>query len=224
MAVAAGVDIAIGDYIIEIPDISKNKIADYIIELYKKTQEGNDFVFCTPQKVPFTSKIFYKLINKALINGMGQCCSSIATISSRRGQNKVEAMGKKIVNRTVAYCMSGLKYSTISVEGKYKNHRGIGGNIKLFVESLIYYTNYISMWMTVLAAMLVLVSCAFGIYSIIAKFMIETAYGWASNVLFVCLGFAGTFFLLAIIAVYLEHILKASLNSKNYIFQDVIKK
>jgi hypothetical protein len=144
-------------------------------------------------------------------------------MSSRRGQNKVSSLGSKIVNRTVAYCMSGLDYDTAYSLSEYRNRRGFGNNIKLFVESLVYYTNYMSKWMMGLSMIFFVMTCAFGVYSVIAKFVTDTAYGWASMVLFTCLGFAGVFLLLAIISVYLEHILKSSINTKNYIFSDVKK-
>ena len=49
-ALNAGTAIAIGDYIIEIEDISFDIDYNKIIEMYRKSQEGYDFVFLTPKK------------------------------------------------------------------------------------------------------------------------------------------------------------------------------
>lgn len=38
------------------------------------------------------------------------------TLSSRRGQNKVSEVGKRVINRNVAYILSGLKSSSIVVD------------------------------------------------------------------------------------------------------------
>ena len=59
---------AIGDYIVEIEDISFDIDYNKIIELYKKSQEGYDFVFLVPKKSRLTSKIFYKTLNQYFKN------------------------------------------------------------------------------------------------------------------------------------------------------------
>ena len=57
-ALNAGTAIAIGDYIVEIEDISFDIDYNKIIEMYRKSQEGYDFVFLTPKKSRRSSKIF----------------------------------------------------------------------------------------------------------------------------------------------------------------------
>ena len=60
-ALNAGTAIAIGDYIVEIEDISFDIDYNKIIEMYRKSQEGYDFVFLTPKKSRRSSKIFYNI-------------------------------------------------------------------------------------------------------------------------------------------------------------------
>lgn len=55
-ALNAGTAIAIGDYILEIEDISFDIDYNKIMEMYKKSQEGYDFVFLTPKKLRKSSK------------------------------------------------------------------------------------------------------------------------------------------------------------------------
>ena len=57
-ALNAGTAIAIGDYIVEIEDISFDIDYNKIIEMYKKSQEGYDFVFLTPKKSKKHQKYF----------------------------------------------------------------------------------------------------------------------------------------------------------------------
>ena len=120
-ALAAGVNIAIGDYLVEIEDISIDMDYNLIMDMYRKCQEGNDFVFLTPQNTSFLSKLFYKVLNSSLTNFFkADIGSSLMTLSSRRGQNKTADIGRKLVNRNVSYVLSGLKYAYISCDINYR--------------------------------------------------------------------------------------------------------
>ena len=217
--------IAIGDYIVEIEDISFDIDYSRIIEMYKKSQEGYDFVFLTPKKSRKSSKIFYSILNRYFKNSFNEdISSSVMTLSSRRGQNKVSEVGKKVINRNVAYVLSGLKSSSITVDMNYKNNRGFSENLMLMFDTLIYYTDAIMLFTQRLAF------CFFGlfglgvIYSLITKIIKETVEGWASLFILISLGFFGIFFILSIIIRYLHHILKNSLDTKDYIYRSVDKK
>ena len=142
-ALNAGTAIAIGDYIVEIEDISFDIDYNKIIEMYRKSQEGYDFVFLTPKKSRRSSKIFYNILNKYFNEDIN---SSVMTLSSRRGQNKVAEVGKRIINRNVAYVLSGLKSSYIVVDMDYKNNRGFSENLMLMFDTLIYYTDAIMLF------------------------------------------------------------------------------
>ncbi|WP_369711124.1 glycosyl transferase family 2 [Leptotrichia sp. HSP-334] len=224
-ALNAGTAIAIGDYIVEIEDISFDIDYNKIIEIYKKSQEGYDFVFLTPKKSRKSSKIFYKILNKYFKNSFNEdISSSVMTLSSRRGQNKVAEVGKRVINRNVAYVVSGLRSSSIVVDMNYKNNRGFSENLMLMFDTLIYYTD---------AIMLFTQRLAFGffglfglgvVYSLITRIVKETVEGWASLFIVLSLGFFGIFFILSIVIRYLHHILQNSLNSKDYIYRSVDKK
>ena len=224
-ALNAGTAIAIGDYIVEIEDISFDIDYNKILEMYKKSQEGYDFVFLTPKKSRKSSKIFYSILNRYFKNSFNEDIgSSVMTLSSRRGQNKVSEVGKKVINRNVAYVLSGLKSSSITVDMNYKNNRGFSENLMLMFDTLIYYTDAIMLFTQRLAF------CFFGlfglgvIYSLITKIIKETVEGWASLFILISLGFFGIFFILSIIIRYLHHILKNSLDTKDYIYRSVDKK
>ena len=224
-ALTAGTAIAIGDYSIEIEDISFDIDYNKIIEMYKKSQEGYDFVFLTPKKSRQSSKIFYNILNRYFKNSFNEdISSSVMTLSSRRGQNKVAEVGKRVINRNVAYVVSGLKSTSIVVDMNYKNNRGFSENLMLMFDTLIYYTD---------AIMLFTQRLAFGffglfglgvIYSVLTKILKETVEGWTSLFLVLSLGFFGIFLILSIVIRYLHHILQNSLNSKDYIYRFVDKK
>lgn len=224
-ALNAGTAIAIGDYILEIEDISFDIDYNKIMEMYKKSQEGYDFVFLTPKKLRKSSKIFYNILNKYFKNSFNEdISSSVMTLSSRRGQNKVAEVGKRIINRNVAYVLSGLKSSSIIVDMNYKNNRGFSENLMLMFDTLIYYTDAIMLFTQRLAFVFFALFGLGVIYSLITRIVRETVEGWASLFIVLSLGFFGIFLILSIIIRYLHHILQNSLNSKDYIYRSVNKK
>lgn len=224
-ALNAGTAIAIGDYILEIEDISFDIDYNKIMEMYKKSQEGYDFVFLTPKKLRKSSKIFYNILNKYFKNSFNEdISSSVMTLSSRRGQNKVAEVGKRIINRNVAYILSGLKSSSIVVDMNYKNNRGFSENLMLMFDTLIYYTDAIMLFTQRLAFVFFALFGLGVIYSLITRIVRETVEGWASLFIVLSLGFFGIFLILSIIIRYLHHILQNSLNSKDYIYRSVNKK
>ena len=224
-ALNAGTAIAIGDYILEIEDISFDIDYNKIMEMYKKSQEGYDFVFLTPKKLRKSSKIFYNILNKYFKNSFNEdISSSVMTLSSRRGQNKVAEVGKRIINRNVAYVLSGLKSSSIVVDMNYKNNRGFSENLMLMFDTLIYYTDAIMLFTQRLAFVFFALFGLGVIYSLITRIVRETVEGWASLFIVLSLGFFGIFLILSIIIRYLHHILQNSLNTKDYIYRSVNKK
>lgn len=224
-ALNAGTAMAIGDYIVEIEDVSFDIDYSKIMELYKKSQEGYDFVFLVPRKSRLTSKIFYKTLNKYFKNIFNEdISSSVMTLSSRRGQNKVSEVGKRVINRNVAYILSGLKSSSIVADIDYKNKRSFSENMMLMFDTLIYYTDAV-MLITQRIAFLFLFLFGIGIvYSFILRIFFNTIEGWASLFVVLSLGFFGIFSILSIVVRYLHHILQNSLNSKDYVYRSIDKK
>ena len=224
-ALNAGTAIAIGDYIVEIEDISFDIDYSRIIEMYKKSQEGYDFVFLTPKKSRKSSKIFYSILNRYFKNSFNEdISSSVMTLSSRRGQNKVSEVGKKVINRNVAYVLSGLKSSSIITDINYKNKRSFSENTILMFDTLIYYTDAIMILTQRIAFFFLILFGMGGIYSFVLKIFFNTIEGWTSLFVVLSLGFFGIFSILSIIVRYLHHILKNSLNSKDYIYREINKK
>ena len=223
-ALNAGVAMAIGDYIVEIEDISFDIDYNQIVDLYKKSQEGNDFVFLTPKQSKWSSKIFYKILNRSFKNMFeADISSSVMTLSSRRGQNKIAEVGRRIINRNVAYVLSGLKYTSIIADIKYKNKRSFSSNLMLMFDTLIYYTDVVMLFSQQLSFIFFIFFGLGAVYSVVQKLFFDIVKGWASIFTLTSLGFFGIFFILSIMIRYLHHILRNSLNSKDYIFGSIEK-
>ena len=223
-ALNAGVAMAIGDYIVEIEDISFDIDYNQIVDLYKKSQEGNDFVFLTPKQSKWSSKIFYKILNRSFKNMFeADISSSVMTLSSRRGQNKIAEVGRRIINRNVAYVLSGLTCSSIIADIKYKNKRSFSSNLMLMFDTLIYYTDVVMLFSQQLSFIFFILFGLGAVYSVVQKLFFDIVKGWASIFTLTSLGFFGIFFILSIMIRYLHHILRNSLNSKDYIFGSIEK-
>ena len=223
-ALNAGIAMAIGDYMVEIEDISFDIDYNQIVDLYKKSQEGNDFVFLTPKQSKWSSKIFYKILNKSFKNMFeADISSSVMTLSSRRGQNKIAEVGRIIINRNVAYVLSGLKCASIITDIKYKNKRSFSSNLMLMFDTLIYYTDVVMLFSQQLSFIFFILFGLGAVYSVVQKLFFDIVKGWASIFTLTSLGFFGMFFILSIMIRYLHHILRNSLNSKDYIFGSIEK-
>ena len=224
-AMTAGVNIAVGDYIVEIENLKIDINYEKIFDMYKKCQEGNDFVFLVPSKISLFSKIFYSILNKNLKGYyISNITSSLITLSSRRGQYKTSEVGNKLVNRNVSYALTGLQISSLNYEINYLNNRSFKDNYLLMMQTLIYYTDFIIKLAEKTSLFLFCFSFISIIYSIYSKYTFDTAPGWASMVILMSIGFSGIFFMLGIVLRYLDNILKNTSNSKNYIYRSIVKK
>jgi polyisoprenyl-phosphate glycosyltransferase len=223
-ALAAGIDIAIGDYIFEIEDATVKFDYHKMLEMYDVSQTGYDFVFCAPKKTRMASKIFYNILNRYYHSMITfDISSSIVTLSSRRGQNKTAETGQRVVNHNVSYALTGLKSTSLNVPIVYSNRRGFGENIGLVLDTFIYYTDLVTRTASVVAVLCFLCALGTAAYSIFARFFSTPVSGWSSIILLGSLACAAIFLLLAIVCKYLKHILSATTQSKNYIYKNIIK-
>jgi len=223
-ALTAGIELAVGDYVLEIPSININIDYAIIEELYRVCQQGNDFVFLSPDKTRASSKLFYRLLNNYYKGQTSeQFVSSLITLSSRRGQNKTADVGMRIVNRNVTYLLTGLKTATVQSNISNIHNRSFRENFDLMTDTLIFHTDYIASLAFKAAIAFLVVSALSAIYSLTMFFAISTAPGWASTFILIALGFGAVCSLLAVICKYQSNLIKLQL-PKNYTFSSIEKK
>jgi hypothetical protein len=223
-ALTAGVELAIGDYVLEIPSIGADIDCGATEDLYRICQQGNDFVFLVPEKTKTASKLFYRLLNGYYKGQISErFVSSLMTLSSRRGQNKTADVGTRIVNRNVTYLLTGLKCAIVRCNAVNSNRRGFRENFDLMTDTLIFHTDCISALAFSVALAFLGVSVLAIAYSLAMFFTINTAPGWASTFILIAIGFGALFSLLAVICKYLSSLIKLQL-PKNYTFSSVEKK
>ncbi|MFD0680588.1 MULTISPECIES: glycosyltransferase [unclassified Paenibacillus] len=224
-ALRAGVDISIGDYILEIEDVSFNFNFDIIHTMYQSSQKGNDFVILSPKKVSLSSYLFYWIINRYFRHRLNsRIASSLLVLSSRRCQNKTIETGNVIINRNVSYFLSGLQFEIIYMNIKYKNTRSFFENINLMVDTLTYYTDVLTKLALCVSILFFSISIGALLLSLVSYFIKGAVEGWTSIIMFLGFSFSGVFLMFAILTKYLNSILQSTVKTKSYIYKSVIKK
>ncbi len=107
-AMGAGVDLAIGDFVLEFDNVVQDFDNEVVMELYNKALQGYDIVSASPDCVQTVrSKIFYAILNKAAYAAY-EIRSEKFRILSRRVINRVGSMNKSVPYRKMVYANCGL--------------------------------------------------------------------------------------------------------------------
>lgn len=228
IAMDAGRDMAVGDYVYEFDDLYVDYDGSVVLDAFNKCLEGNDIVtVSTDVPIRFTSKLFYKVFNKAYKAGSLIGPESFRLLS-RRGINRIISMDVEIPYRKAVYHSSGL--STVNI--RYKSTTGErpariteqAERVGLAVDSFIYFTNVIQRISVIVTGLFVLLSIAMAVYVMVSRsYGYHVGMGWVSTMLFLALGFAGLFGLLAIIIRYLSVIVDLVFRRQKYLIADVEK-
>lgn len=225
----AGRDLAIGDFVYEFDNIFVDYDPNLIIQVYHKLLEGNDIVAASSRaKLRFTSRVFYALYNKTS-RGNGKIGPETFRLVSRRGINRINAMGQSIPYRKAVYMNCGLHAATINYDCKDEDIRrrrkaAPSERTSLAFDSFIYFTNVMERISTIISAAFLLLSVAMGLYTISDIFnKTKPVEGWLSTMSFLSLGFFGVFALLTIILKYLSVMLNLIFKQQQYLVSDIEK-
>lgn len=128
LAMNAGVDLAIGDFVFEFDNTNFDFDVDVIMRIYRHSLEGYDIVSASPKKREnFTSKMFYRMFDK-FSNISYEMVTESFRVFSRRTINRISSMNKNILYRKALYANCGLKTDRIKYAVKNK---GGGWNVFL---------------------------------------------------------------------------------------------
>lgn len=228
LAMNAGVDMAIGDFVFEFDNTILDFDADVIMQIYRRLLEGYDIVSASPdKKEKFTSRLFYRVFDQ-FANISYEMSTESFRVLSRRVINRISTINKSVLYRKALYANCGLKTDSIkytvkgaeafSIDKKERNYRS-----GLAVDSLILFTEVgyrFSMAMTVLMMAISLLVIA---YTVITYFMVNPVAGWTTTILFLSVCFFGLFGILTIIIKYLQLLLDMVFKRKHYSFESIEK-
>lgn len=228
IAMNAGRDMSIGDYVYEFDNLYIDYDPDVIMAAYDKCMEGYDIVMVsTDVPVRATSKLFYKLFNCAT-NLQAKIGQDSWRLISRRGINRVTSMDVNIPYRKAVYLNCGLSVAQIS----YKSATGVRPpritrkyeRFNLGIESFIYFTNIIERIGMVVASLIAIFCVVSALSSVILGLFGKAANsGFSLLMIVVCVGFIGMFCLIAVVLKYLSVLVDLAFKRQKYRIADVDK-
>lgn len=114
LAMNAGLDMAIGDFVWEFDSMRMPYPSEMILQAYDTSLAGSDIVAVSPSKNRnFLSNVFYKLFNSSS-NSKYPLQTQVFRLLSRRAINRVRSITRSMPYRKAAYAASGLKMETLA--------------------------------------------------------------------------------------------------------------
>ncbi len=227
LAMDAGRDLAIGDFVFEFDDISPGYGQEEIMKVYRKALEGYDIVSAIPdRKLRLSSRLFYRLFDRFTVLSYGMQTESFR-ILSRRVINRISSMNRTVPYRKAVYANCGLRRNLVSYHAKEAG-RKLDRTEKryrrgLAVDALIMFTDLgyrFSIGMTVL---MMAVAMFMLIYTVIVYLTSHPVAGWTTTILFLSVAFFGLFGILTVVIKYLQLLLELTFKRKQYNFESIEK-
>ncbi len=224
LAMNAGLDAAVGDFVYEFDTMEMPYDASLINEAYDSCIEGNDIVRVSPQKNrSFSTSLFYRLFNSAS-GSKYSLRTDVFRLLSRRAVNRVHSLSPTMPYRKAAYASCGLRMHTLLYEGKLS-----AGTQKLRFsrasDSLMLYTSLAYKVSIIIALVMLLFMVGAVVYIAVVFFggFVEPAPGWTTTMLMMTGGFFGVFVLFAFVLKYLSLLVEMTFNRQKYLVESVEK-
>ena len=228
LAMNAGTDISIGDYVFEFDSTLINYDASEILTVYRKCLEGYDVVCASSnQKQRLSSNLFYFIL-KHFANFSYDLYSESFHVLSRRVINRVSSMNQSIPYRKAIYANSGLRIERIKYDAK-KDSKDQFDQLeqryrrKLAVDVLILFTEVGYKFSITMTLVMMLITIFVAIYSCIAYFLVHPVAGWTTTILFLSVAFFGLFGIQTIIVKYLQLLVDLIFKRKRYSYESIQK-
>lgn len=228
MAMNAGMDMAIGDFVFEFDNTILDFDAKVIMEIYRHSLEGYDIVSASAnQKEKFTSKLFYNVFDHYSDLSYKMCTESFRVLS-RRVINRISSMNKTIPYRKALYANCGLKTDNIKYEmiiepQKNDNKKEKRYRSGLATDTLILFTEIGYRFSRSMTFLMMLMSVFMIVYSIVVYATSHPVAGWTTTILFLSVAFFGLFGILTLIIKYLQLLVDLVFKRKHYSFESIEK-
>lgn len=223
LAMNAGLDMTIGDFVYEFDTMRMPYPATLIDAAYDTCLEGNDIVAAAPKSNrSLSSSLFYGLFN-ANSPSKYRLRTNVFRLLSRRAINRVKSISDNLPYRKAAYAASGVKMKTLSFTGK-----GVRGTEELrlsrAMDSLTLYTNLgyrVSLGISMVMLALMLASLVYILVMFFTRSNLQT--GWTTTMLLLTGGFFGLFLILSIVLKYLSILVELVFKKQKYLVESVEK-
>lgn len=228
MAMSAGMDLAIGDFVFEFDNTILDFNPEEIMKIYKRSLTGFDIVSASPEKPEaFSSKMFYKVF-KTFSNNKYEMSTESFRVLSRRVINRISDMNRSVPYRKVIYANAGLKidnikYKIVRVRGKCVCDKINNYRFDLASEALILFTDFGYKFSSFMAFLMMFISIAAVVYAILIYLISKPIEGWTTTIIFISISFFALFVVLTIVIKYLKIILDLIFKKKYYNFESIEK-
>ena len=169
-AMNAGMDLAIGDFVLEFDACVPDFEASEIMRVYRRSLEGYDIVSASPDtRQRFTSSLFYRVFNR-FTDFPYQLGTERFRVLSRRVINRISSMNKTVPYRKAVYANCGLKtanirYQATGVHGTKKDESERRYRTDLAINSMILFTGLGYQFSVTMTILMMLVAVAVAVYS-----------------------------------------------------------
>lgn len=228
MAMNAGVDLAIGDFVFEFDVPVTDFAQEEIMKVYYRSLEGYDIVSASPDRSEkISSRLFYRTFHYFTDLPYKMETESFR-ILSRRVINRISSMNKTIPYRKAIYAGCGLKtdHMKYHADSSVKNHtdrKEKGYRSRLAVDSLILFTEMGYRLSVMMAALMMAITVLMVVYSVVIYMTASPVAGWTTTILFLSVAFLGLFGVLSVIIKYLQLLVDLVFRRKHYSFESVEK-
>ncbi|HCT63579.1 MAG TPA: glycosyl transferase family 2 [Erysipelotrichaceae bacterium] len=225
LAMTAGVDLSIGDFVFEIDSVYDNYDFDLILKAYFRSLEGFDIVSASPtNKLRLSSKLFYYIYNSNSSN-INKLKTESFRVISRRAINRIQSLNISIPYRKAVYSNSGLKTDTIYYSSKANSQYNSDIRTKgwLAIDSIILFTDFAFKFSFFLTSLMMIGTLSIIFYSIYIYLLEKPIEGWTTTMLLISGGFFGIFLIFTIIIKYLSLLLDLVFKKQNYIIESIEK-
>lgn len=227
-AMNAGMDLAIGDFVLEFDACVPDFAAAEIMRVYQRSLEGFDIVSASPDKKQrLTSNLFYRVFNK--YTGYSYPLGTERfRVLSRRVINRISSMNKSVPYRKAVYANCGLKTANIrypvtggqavredAAQRKYR--------MDLAVNSMILFTGLGYRFAVTMTILMMVVAVVVAVYSAVVYLFSTPVAGWTTTIFFMSFAFFGLFGILTVIIKYLQILVDLVFRRRKYSFESIEK-
>lgn len=229
VAMNAGVDLSIGDYVFEFD----NTVADFdrseIMAVYRRALGGGyDIVSAVPdRRERLSSKLFYRVFDRFADTAYRMHTESFR-ILSRRVINRVDSMNRTVPYRKAVYAKQGLRtdsirYKTVGGAAVSQDRQERKYRAGLAVDSLLLFTEVGYRFSVTMTVLMMAVSAFMIAYSVVVFATANPVAGWTTTILFLSVAFFGLFGILTIVIKYLQLLVHLMFRRKHYSFEGIEK-
>lgn len=224
LAMNAGLDMAIGDFVYEFDSMQLVYPGEMIDNAYDTSlNQSADIVMVVPSKNRNAlSSVFYNMFR---ISGSynRKLQTNVFRLLSRRAINRVHSISPTMPYRKAAYTASGLKVETLRFEGnagKFKEDL----RFSRALDSLVLYTEMGYKVSLGISALMLLLMIASMVYTLVLNLNgTPLQEGWTTTMMLLTGGFFGVFVLLSIVMKYLSLLVDLIFKKQKYLIESVEK-